>query len=157
MLDIRIAVVDGDLLAYHGSTPQRVAFSSILAVVCGFLASKKGSTETVVMSIMQEDSFVPTSPLFSGLVRDAIFSPPSRKSMWFLENRVPTLGEVRGKIVMFSRFGQNGEGWDGGLQGIGIHPTTWPNSRREGFQWELPHTRVRTQDWSVTSSHTLSC
>jgi len=28
---------------------------------------------------------------------------PSRKR-WWLENRVPTLGECRGKLIMFSRF-----------------------------------------------------
>ncbi|KAG8796688.1 hypothetical protein FRC16_009530 [Serendipita sp. 398] len=99
------------------------------------------------MSIMEEASFMPSSPLFSTLVRDAIMNPPSKKSMWFLENRVPTLGEVRSKIILFSRFGGTGEGWEGGTNGVGIHPTRWPNNQREGFEWDLEKTRVRTQDW----------
>jgi len=67
--------------------------------------------------------------------------------MWFLENRIPTLGEVRGKIVMLSRFGGNGEGWENGLEGLGIHPSTWPDSKEEGFEWWLKGTQVKTHDW----------
>jgi 1-phosphatidylinositol phosphodiesterase len=69
--------------------------------------------------------------------------------MWFLENRIPNLGEVRGKVVLLSRFGGNGDGWDGGLEGLGIHPTTWPDSEKNGFEWELKGTRVRTHDWYI--------
>lgn len=152
VLDIRIVLYKGDLMAFHGATPERTNFTSILEDVCAFIQSPAGQSETVVMSIMEEDSFVPSSPLFSGLVRNAILSQPSRRELWYLENRVPTLGEVRGKIVLFSRFGKNGEGWEGGLNGIGIHPPIWPNSRREGFEWSLAKTRVRTQDWYAIPS-----
>jgi 1-phosphatidylinositol phosphodiesterase len=147
MIDIRIVLVDGVLTAYHGATPERATFTSILESICSYLESPKGKSEIVIVSIMEEASFMPGSPLFSTLVRDAILSTPSRRSLWFLENRIPTLGEVRGKAIMFSRFGRNGEGWKGGLEGIGIHPTTWPDNRREGFEWMLKDTRVRTQDW----------
>ena len=36
--------------------------------------------------------------------------------------------------------------WEGGL---GIHPTTWPDSKRQGFEWDCGRTTVRTQDWWV--------
>ncbi|PVG00204.1 PLC-like phosphodiesterase [Serendipita vermifera] len=147
MIDIRIVLVDGVLTAYHGVTPEHATFTSILEAICSYLESSEGKSETVIVSIMEESSFMPRSPLFSGLVRDAILSTPSRRSLWFLENRVPKLGEVRGKAIMFSRFGRNGEDWEKGLEGIGIHPTTWPDNRREGFEWILKDTRVRTQDW----------
>lgn len=146
MLDIRVVLFNGVLTAFHGATPERATFTSILKDVCSFLQSPEGQSETVIMSIKEEASFIPSSPLFSSLVRDAIFGPPSHHSMWYLENRIPTLGEVRGKIVMFSRFGRESD-WEGGFNGIGIHPSRWPNSRREGFEWELEKTRVRTQDW----------
>lgn len=99
------------------------------------------------MSIMEEDSFVPSSPLFSKLAHDSIISAPSSRDLWYLEPQVPTLGEVRGKIVLFSRFGKNGEHWENGLNGLGIHPSRWPDNVREGFEWEMACTRVRTQDW----------
>ncbi|KAG8831483.1 hypothetical protein FRC17_003102 [Serendipita sp. 399] len=145
MIDIRIVLVDGELRAYHGVTPEKATFTAILDEVCSYLESEEGKSETVIMSILEEASFMPSSPFFSALVHDAITNPPSRKGMWFLENRVPTLGEVRSKIILFSRFGGDGDGWEGGR--IGIHPTIWPDNRREGFAWELEKTRVRTQDW----------
>jgi 1-phosphatidylinositol phosphodiesterase len=97
------------------------------------------------MSILEEGQYLGSSPLFSPLVRDALFSPPSRKSLWYLENRIPTLGEVRGKAVLFSRFGGHGEGWPDNK--IGIHPPLWPDSAKDGFEWEMADTRVRVHDW----------
>ena len=114
------------------------------------------------MSIKQEDFAVTPAPLFSQLVHQKIISGPggwseqenmeglkaqADRGMWFLENRIPTLGEVRGKVVMFSRFGGNGAGWENGLEGLGIHPTTWPDSEKNGFEWELKGTLVKTHDW----------
>ena len=32
---------------------------------------------------------------------------------------------------------------------MGIHPTEWPDSQMEGFEWELKGTTVRTHDWYV--------
>lgn len=113
------------------------------------------------MSLKQEDFVVTPAPFFSKLVRDTIVhgcggwdesnvqakAAGVNKGMWFLENRIPKLGEVRGKVVMLSRFGGNGSGWENGLEGLGIHPTTWPDSEKNGFEWELKGTIVRTHDW----------
>jgi 1-phosphatidylinositol phosphodiesterase len=102
------------------------------------------------MSLKQED-FPSTSDFdFSMLVHDEIFAAPGGRGMWFLENRIPNLGEVRGKVVMLSRFG-NGDGWENGLEGLGIHPTNWPDSARTAFTWNCKNTLVRTQDWYVVS------
>lgn len=150
IVDIRIVLVDGQLRTYHGATPERATFTDILEAVSSFLESYEGKSETIVVSIMEESSFMPSSPLFSSLVHDAILSEPSKRSLWYLENRIPRLGEVRGKAILFSRFGNHGEGWEGGK--IGIHPPIWPNSRREGFEWELTNCRVRTQDWYAIPS-----
>ena len=171
VLDIRLAVVPPPssgttvddtqkLIAYHGLWPQKTPFTSILNDIFNFLSSPIGSKETIVMSIKQEDFAVTPAPLFSKLVRNTITHGPGGwgeskmqekktdyKGMWFLENRIPKLGEVRGKVVMFSRFGGNGAGWENGLEGLGIHPTTWPDSEKNGFEWELKGTIVKTHDW----------
>lgn len=174
ILDIRLAVIppplpgstvlttDQHLIAYHGLWPQKTPFLSILYDIEAFLTSPIGSKETIVMSIKQEDFAVTPAPLFSQLVHQTITSGPGGwiahatsenlkarddRGMWFLENRVPTLGEVRGKVVMLSRFGGNGAGWEDGLEGLGIHPTTWPDSEKNGFEWELKGTLVKTHDW----------
>ncbi|KAG8953986.1 hypothetical protein FRC04_000970 [Tulasnella sp. 424] len=70
----------------------------------------------------------------------------SSNNMWYLENRVPYLGEVRGKIIIFSRFG-DGTGWTNGIEGMGIWNTTWPNSVTPGWNWDVKDTTFQSQDW----------
>ena len=134
-------------MAYHGVVPQKVSFQQVLADVYDFLADPVSSRETIVMSIKQEDFTITPPPEFSALVHKEIQLGPGGTHMWFLENRVPSLGEVRGKVIMFSRFGGDGAGWEGGLEGMGIHPTKWPDSSKEGFVWTCKNTLVKTQDW----------
>ncbi|KAG6819665.1 hypothetical protein H0H93_009745, partial [Arthromyces matolae] len=146
VLDIRLAIIDSKLIAYHGIYPQRTSFQEILTIIHNFLTAPTTSRETIVMSIKQED-FAKFSYLkFSRLVHEEIFNGPGGVDMWFLENRIPTLGEVRSKVVMFSRFGGNGEGWEGGWEGLGIHPLVWPDSKKSGFEWQCKGTLVRTHD-----------
>ena len=147
VIDIRLAVVDGRLIAYHGIFPQRTPFQDILSTIHAFLTAPETSREALVMSLKQEDFKTTPLPLFSKTVHDEIMNGPGGREMWFLENRFPNLGEVRGKVVMLSRFGGDGSGWENGLEGLGIHPTAWPDSAKEGFTWTLKGTLVRTHDW----------
>ena len=98
------------------------------------------------MSIKQEDFSTTPPATFSSRVHQEILAGRGGIDLWFLDNRVPRLGEARGKIVLFSRFGGDGSGWDRGLEGLGIHPTTWPDSSKEVFTWMCKDTLVRTQD-----------
>ncbi|KAH8117630.1 PLC-like phosphodiesterase [Phellopilus nigrolimitatus] len=150
--DVRMAVVDGRLVAYHGICPQKTPFQDVLAVTRAFLTDSRTSHETIIMSIKQED-FATTPPAqFSTLVHDEIYSAQGGADMWFLEDRIPSLGEVRGKVIMLSRFGGDGAGWENGLEGMGIHPTTWPDSSKAVFEWTCKDTVVRTSDWyNITS------
>lgn len=61
---------------------------------------------------------------------------------WYLETGMPKLGDVRGKIVLVSRFGSSNS------QPGGIHPPIWPDSSSTPFDYTLPDgTKVVTQDW----------
>ena len=122
-----------------------MAFPAILADIATFLDLPEGRSETIVMSILEEGQSLGSSPHSSPLVRDALFSPPSRENIWYLENRIPTLGEVRGKAILFSRFGGHGAGWPDNK--VGVHPPLWPDSAKDGFEWEMTDTRVRVHDW----------
>ncbi|GBE82695.1 hypothetical protein SCP_0410800 [Sparassis crispa] len=147
VLDIRLAVIENRLISYHGAYPERAPFQEILATVHAFLTASTTCHETIVMSIKQEDFMKTSIVLFSQLVRDEILHGPGGRDMWFFENRIPHLGEVRGKVVLFSRFGGDGSDWEGGLEGLGIHPTAWPDSSKWGFTWQCKDTLVRTHDW----------
>ena len=142
-LDIRLKVVNDQLLSYHGIRPERTRFTDTLSVIHAFLAAHL--SETVIVSIKEETP--PFHPQFASMLWRDI--EPYQAS-WYLEERIPRLGEVRGKVVLMSRFdvGPGDKVWDARL---GIHPSTWPDSRREGFEWDCAGTMVRTQDWCVVS------
>lgn len=127
-LDVRLAP-KGDkgkerLLAYHGITDERIEFGEVLRQCWAFLGpGSAGQHETIVMSIKQESGDQPTfiHTLFDRYVDS---SPDGGRARWFLQNRIPTLGEARGKIVMLSRFVIDPTyGYPGG-----ISPPIWPNS-----------------------------
>jgi 1-phosphatidylinositol phosphodiesterase len=130
--------------------------------------------ETIIMSLKQEsgvqDTFI--NLLFQAYIDQSPTSPITQLSgrqRWYLEDRVPKLGEVRGKIIMLSRF-VIADSF--GLPG-GISPPIWPNSfkgmweakplsfSRSALLLTLPHwprssfrynlrgsnQLVQTQDW----------
>lgn len=136
-LDIRLALkgTPGSqlLYAYHGVTDQKIEFSAILTQVYTFLSTNPG--ETVLMSVKQENNM-------AGFL-DAVFSYINKNpTQWYLGTGVPKLGDVRGKIVLISRFGTSDS------QPGGIHPPIWPDSSPTPFSYTLPdNSTVITQDW----------
>src|ERR1700761_2466731 len=107
VIDIRLAIIDGNLIAYHGISNQRTPFPTILSDLHRFL--KEHPSETIIVSIKQEDRGPVT---FNTLVARDMGNSEGGWGMWFLdEGRIPSLGEVRGKCVMFSRFGGTPDGW----------------------------------------------
>ncbi|KAF9265821.1 PLC-like phosphodiesterase [Marasmius fiardii PR-910] len=149
VIDVRLSLIKGALISYHGVYPQKTPFTAILATLYVFLSNPVSSRETVVMSIKQEDYNNTSQQDFSRAVHDEIANSPGGLELFYLEDRIPRLGEVRGKVVMFSRF--NGwDAWEGGK--LGIHPTTWPDSERKGFSWDCKGTHVRTHDWYAIPS-----
>jgi 1-phosphatidylinositol phosphodiesterase len=144
-LDIRLSIVDGELIAFHGLYPQRTPFASILATLHQFLTAPASKSECIIVSIKQEDH---ASPAFTALVNSTICASAGGAEMWFTQsNRIPMLGEVRGRCVLFSRFGDP----DG--EGLGIHPDRWPDSVPQGFEWMCRETAVRVSDWCFRFHH----
>jgi 1-phosphatidylinositol phosphodiesterase len=119
------------------------SFPEILSELYDFLHSHP--TETLIVSLKQEDN---NPAKFNALLARDIGESKGGWEMWFRESRIPSLGEVRGRCVMFSRFGGTKDGWP--LEkGFGIHPERWPDSDKTGFYWWCGDTFVRTQDWFV--------
>ncbi|GHJ87374.1 hypothetical protein NliqN6_3776 [Naganishia liquefaciens] len=167
--DIRLRVKNGLLIAYHGPWPQRTLFPAVIDDVFTFLRAHP--RETVITCIQQESPDSGPDPRFSALVRLAMEDSIARGG-WFLENRIPQLGEVRGRAVLMSRFG--GSARDGGTQPwhdppsdddsddddddekssgfpvvrMGWRPERWPYSALDGFEWhDATGGACRTQDW----------
>ncbi|KAG8847293.1 hypothetical protein FRB96_001627 [Tulasnella sp. 330] len=125
----------------NGSTVTDGVFSALVyQEVVGSSVSGSLKGKGVTDATTGGQPLPPPSPTKESLL------PQSLQDMWYLENRVPTLGEVRGKIVLFSRFG-DGTGWPGGLNGMGISPMIWPDSDPNGFSFVCGDTTFQMQDW----------
>ncbi|MCU0796201.1 MAG: phosphatidylinositol-specific phospholipase C [Akkermansiaceae bacterium] len=116
-LDIRCRHRKDTFRIHHGSVDQRIDFTTVQDEVLTFLEKNRG--ETVIMSVKEEHRPQGNSRTFPETFADLT---AAHRDRWWLGKRVPTLGEARGKIVLFRRFGAPGE--------LGIDATAWPNNRR---------------------------
>ncbi|OWZ61295.1 hypothetical protein AYX15_06480 [Cryptococcus neoformans] len=140
-LDVRLRVVDDQLLIYHGPFSQQSSLPVLLDALQFFLSSHP--TETIILCLKEESP--PFHASFSALVYAAFKNRLER--FWFLEERIPKLGEVRGKGMLMTRFNRDKDTENQWPDGMGIHPSRWPDSRIGGFDWNCGGTQVRTQDW----------
>lgn len=71
-----------------------------------------------------------------------LYITPSKHRWWLFPNFPSSLGEARGKIILFSRFGHSNS------QPGGVHPPVWPDNHEGTFSYSLPNGQlVNTQDW----------
>ena len=105
-LDIRLNEENGKLYFYHsfakcqtGMLPwaEALELEVVLEQVYSFLTSHP--TETVIFVVKQEGSG--DVALFQTVLQGYIEKNPE---LWLLTSQVPTLGEARGKIVLFRRY-----------------------------------------------------
>jgi len=120
-LDIRI---DSDLDINHGGWYQYENLYKVIEIIERFFRSNP--TETIIMSIKQEGS---SSNSFASIVENFINKKPN---LWYLGNRIPKMGKVRGKIILFRRY-------SGSLMGIPM--SYWPDNRT------FTNGDVSVQDW----------
>ncbi len=128
-IDIRCRHVgDGkssnSFMIHHGPIFQKLSFGTGVRDVCiDFL--KENPTECIIMSIKDEYNPDNTTQTFEETLNSYI---AGFEDYWYLEATVPTLDEVRGKIVLFRRYGN-------GSQGIVANPGSWGNNAT----FEIPH------------------
>lgn len=107
-LDIRLergTHSDKVLWVYHGVFSANLSFSGKIMNICNqFLIDNP--TETILMSIKNESD--PSDDNNKDKFYDDLFSDVNIyhfPNLFYTENRIPSLNEVRGKIVLFRRFG----------------------------------------------------
>jgi len=120
-LDVRVrcgsaargGAADNDaLVLVHGAFPIRLAgrrtFGEVvLGPVCAFLDGRPG--ECVVLSVKREGvGAAPDEVLSEALLRCYVARDRGR---WWVEDRIPSVGEARGKIVLLRRFRGHGGRW----------------------------------------------
>lgn len=103
-LDIRIEKTGDSLKTVHSVIDcrtsffgrEKLMFDSVLADCKAFL--ERNPDEALILCIKRDDG-AGSEETFDTLYRKYIKNDP----VWFTENRIPTLGEVRGKIVFLNR------------------------------------------------------
>jgi Phosphatidylinositol-specific phospholipase C, X domain len=98
-VDIRCRNVQDAFAIYHEFIPVGSEFEGVRDVCVDFLTANP--TECIVMQVKKEgddlDSQLTFQQVFDGYTRGF-------ESFFYLDDHIPTLGEVRGKIVVIRRF-----------------------------------------------------
>ncbi len=98
-LDIRCRHFEDAFLIYHGSIDQNQSYDEVLATLTTFLAEHP--TETIIASVKEESLPQNNTRTFAQTFDSYLDQNPN---LWYLGDRIPELGEVRGKIVLLRRF-----------------------------------------------------
>lgn len=99
-LDVRCRHINNKFPVFHGFVSQRQTFSDVLTTCKSFL--KNNPSETIFMVVKKEYSSRYNTRKYYETFQDYLAKEP--KDLFFLEDRIPTMGEVRGKIVLIRRF-----------------------------------------------------
>jgi len=102
-LDIRCRHLKNEFHIYHGVVDQKLAFESVVQDCQEFL--EKHPSECIVMAIKQESTPQQNSRSFPETFDATI---ESEAAIWWRGSKVPTLKDVRGKIVLIDRVGSLG-------------------------------------------------
>lgn len=97
-LDIRICMLLNKATISHGVILQGQDFAEIVDACLSFL--EENPTETIVFSVMGSESIL-SEKTVTQVMNETI---AQNSESWYTENRIPTLDEVRGKIVLFNRY-----------------------------------------------------
>lgn len=151
-LDIRVRPESADdvskegLILVHSAFPISLTgtkyFRDLINTVYSFLDANP--TETIIISLKREGIGKSTDQHLSKIVQ--IHYANDR---WFIDSRIPTLGEARNKVVLIRRFAlddslrgeNNGKGW-------AIDAESWPDNCADGI---CSSGEIRVQDFYEVS------
>lgn len=114
-LDIRCRHINNAFVIHHGSVYQNLNFNDVLSACYTFL--NNNSSEVIIMSVKEEYTASNNTRSFQETFDSYVQQNPSK---WYLGETVPALGSVRGKIVLFRRFGSSSPN--------GINASVWPDN-----------------------------
>lgn len=145
-LDIRCRHFNDAFAIHHGAIYQHLNFDDVINACKAFLTANP--SETIIMSVKPEHTAENNTTTFEE--RFLAYAEQDR-SLWYLEDDIPSLGSCRGKIVLLRRFGYNG------ALGIAATPD-WADKatftiNRPGYRLEIQDEYQNTPEnkWSRVS------
>ncbi|MFY0574867.1 phosphatidylinositol-specific phospholipase C [Cystobacter fuscus] len=133
-LDIRARHIGNGFTIHHGAYHLMANFDGVLSTAVQFL--RDNPTETLLMRVKKEHTEENTTRSFAATFEWYRDQPAYSPYIW-RGTHVPTLGEVRGKIVILDDF-------DGGDHGIG-----WGSLDKQDA-WEETNTDTK---WNLVRAH----
>lgn len=131
-LDIRLGMDEEGMKLMHGFVNCKtgpmlwspaLGLETVLDQCYTFL--EEHPTETVLFAVKQEHGSL-TAEAFAQALEAVIAQQPD---LWFTENRIPTLGEARGKLVLLRRYVDRTLPEDAEGHGLSLN---WPNQSGHG-------------------------
>lgn len=98
-LDIRCRQINDSFAIHHGSVYQHLNFDDVVRSCNEFLRSNP--SETIIMSVKEEYNPSNNTRTFEEVFDSYV---DKNSSLWLLSDKIPTLAEARGKIVLLRRF-----------------------------------------------------
>jgi 1-phosphatidylinositol phosphodiesterase len=98
-LDLRARIIDDGFWLYHGSLDQDQPFEDVFGAMYALLDANP--SETIIASLKEEAPPDGATKSFDAVFADYVARSPEH---WDLRDTIPTLGEVRGKIILVRRF-----------------------------------------------------
>ncbi|GAB0107046.1 phosphatidylinositol-specific phospholipase C [Nocardia sp. JMUB6875] len=121
-LDIRCNGLQGHTSdsfgVYHSGFYQGITFDAVLDQCRTFLSRNPG--EVIIMRVKKEDGTTNDVGADFERIFKGYLDTKGYRSLFWMENRIPALGEVRGRIILIAQFG-NSLGclqWPGGDNGV---------------------------------------
>lgn len=137
-LDLRCRHHKDKFPIYHGIVDQNIDFGEILTVCKQFLSSNP--SEFIIMSIKEEHTSSGNSRTYEETFKSYINNDP----VFFLENRIPKVSEVRGKIIIVSRYASST---------IGIKATPWEDNKVFSIKnFEIQDKYQTSDKWNAVES-----
>jgi 1-phosphatidylinositol phosphodiesterase len=132
--DIRTRNVSNKFDVYHTTLYQNLSFDTVLQNIYDFFTANPG--ETLIMSLKEEQPESGSTNTFEQTFDSYTAQHPER---WYLDATIPTLDQVRGKIVLLRRFSVTStpKGLDGS--------TGWQDNTT--FTIDNGTTKLRIQDF----------
>jgi 1-phosphatidylinositol phosphodiesterase len=147
-LDIRVSANPGDnqdLALVHSAFPISLTgnkyFGDMLETIYKFL--DENPSETVVMSVKREGTGKGTDQDLSRHLKHGYVD--KRANRWYVDAKVPKLGQARGRIVLIRRYALGNmvtKERDG--KGYGIDALAWPDNCEDG---RVGGGHIRVQDF----------
>ncbi|MGS2765246.1 phosphatidylinositol-specific phospholipase C [Sinomicrobium sp. M5D2P9] len=139
-LDIRCRHYQDAFVIHHGSIYQHLNFDDVLNACKQFL--QQHPDETIIMSVKEEYNAEGNTMSFPEEFNTYV---QQDAALWHLAPGIPTLGEARGKIVLFRRFGAS--------ENIGMNAShNWAD--KATFTINNGNYSLRVQDEYVVSNNT---